>query len=103
MPHSWLTSLREKSRQVLQQYGCSESGCVAIHPNVEDPKEMGYPLSHVKVTAGDKQTPSEIIIKSSTQTIYTKDLGYIENKVLSFLARMDDTINVAGLNVIRRS
>ncbi|KAB0444152.1 AMP-binding protein [Lysinibacillus fusiformis] len=99
MPHSWLTSLREKSNQVLQQYGCSESGCVAIHPNVEDPKEMGYPLPHVKVTAGDKQTPSEIIIETSTQTIYTKDLGYLENNILSFLARIDDTINVAGLNV----
>ncbi|MGD2197251.1 AMP-binding protein [Lysinibacillus fusiformis] len=99
MPHSWLTSLREKSNQVLQQYGCSESGCVAIHPNVEDPKETGYPLPHVKVTAGDKQTPSEIIIETSTQTIYTKDLGYLENNILSFLARIDDTINVAGLNV----
>ncbi|WP_324728123.1 AMP-binding protein [Lysinibacillus fusiformis] len=99
MPHSWLTSLREKSNQVLQQYGCSESGCVAIHPNVEDPKEMGYPLPHVKVTAGDKQTPSEIIIETSTQTIYTKDLGYLDNNILSFLARIDDTINVAGLNV----
>lgn len=99
MPQNWLTSLREKSNQVLQQYGCSESGCVAIHPNVEAAQEMGYPLSHLKVTAGDKQTPGEIIIESSTQTIYTKDLGYIENNVLSFLARMDDTINVAGLNV----
>ncbi|WP_281486443.1 AMP-binding protein [Lysinibacillus sphaericus] len=99
MPHSWLTSLREKSNQVLQQYGCSESGCVAIHPHVEDPKEMGYPLPHVKVTAGDKQRPSEIIIETSTQTIYTKDLGYIEHNILSFLARIDDTINVAGLNV----
>ncbi|MFF6014678.1 AMP-binding protein [Lysinibacillus fusiformis] len=99
MPLSWLTSLREKSNQVLQQYGCSESGCVAIHPNVEDPKEMGYPLPHVKVTAGDKQTPSEIIIETSTQTIYTKDLGYLDNNILSFLARIDDTINVAGLNV----
>ncbi len=99
MPHSWLTTLREKSNQVLQQYGCSETGCVAIHPNVEDPKEMGYPLPHVKVTVGDKQTPSEIIIETSTQTIYTKDLGYLENNILSFLARIDDTINVAGLNV----
>ncbi|KYG91553.1 acyl-CoA synthase [[Bacillus] sp. KCTC 13219] len=99
MPQSWLTSLREKSHQVLQQYGCSEAGCVAIHPNVEDSKEMGYPLPHLKVTAGSKQSPSEIIIESPTQIIYTKDLGYIENNVLSFLARMDDTINVAGLNV----
>jgi fatty-acyl-CoA synthase len=60
---------------------------------------MGYPLPHVKVEAGDKQTPSEIIIHTSSQTIYTKDLGYLEAGVLSFLSRMDDTINVAGLNV----
>lgn len=72
---------------------------MAIHPDVCDPREMGYPLPHVKVEAGSKENPDEIIIRDSEKTILTKDLGYMEDGVLSFLARMDDTINVAGLNV----
>ncbi|WP_404357235.1 AMP-binding protein [Cytobacillus firmus] len=99
MPAGWMEALKKASNRVLQQYGCSEAGCVAIHPDVSDPREMGYPLPHVKVEAGSVQHPGEILIHDSEKTIYTKDLGYIENGVLSFLARMDDTINVAGLNV----
>jgi fatty-acyl-CoA synthase len=60
---------------------------------------MGFPLPHLKVEAGSMDYPGEIIIHDSEKIIYTKDLGYLENGVLSFLARMDDTINVAGLNV----
>jgi 3,4-dihydroxybenzoate---[aryl-carrier protein] ligase len=99
MPTRWLASLREVSNMVLQQYGCSEAGCVAIHPNVADPREMGYPLPNVKVEAGVENAPSEIIIHTSLQTIHTKDLGYMKAGILFFLSRMDDTINVAGLNV----
>lgn len=99
MPAGWMEALKKASNRVLQQYGCSEAGCVAIHPDVCDTREMGYPLPHVKVEAGSIQNPGEILIHDSEKTIYTKDLGYIENGVLSFLARMDDTINVAGLNV----
>ncbi len=99
MPSGWLESLKKVSNRVLQQYGCSEAGCVAIHPDVSDAREMGYPLPHVKIEAGSKQQPREIIIRASEKTINTKDLGYLEDGVLSFLARMDDTINVAGLNV----
>lgn len=99
MPSNWLASLKEGSRLVLQQYGCSEVGCVTIHPCLQDPREMGYPLPHLKVDAGEVHNHSEIIIHTPTKTIYTKDLGYIKNGVLSLLSRMDDTINVAGLNV----
>ena len=99
MPSNWLASLREVSRLVLQQYGCSEVGCIAINPNLQDSREMGYPLPHLKVDAGVVNNPGEVIIHTSTKSIYTKDLGYINNGVLSLLSRMDDTINVAGLNV----
>ncbi|MDF2040276.1 AMP-binding protein [Cytobacillus oceanisediminis] len=99
MPSVWLESLKSITNRVLQQYGCSEAGCVAIHPDVSDPREMGYPLPHVNVEAGSREYPGEIIIRDSEKTIFTKDLGYVEDGVLSFLARMDDTINVAGLNV----
>lgn len=99
MPAGWLEALKKVSKRVLQQYGCSEAGCVAIHPDVSDSREMGYPPPHVKVEAGSIQNPGEILIHDSEKTIYTKDLGYIENGILSFMARIDDTINVAGLNV----
>ncbi len=99
IPSAWLAKLKNVSNRVLQQYGCSEAGCVAIHPDVIYSSEMGYPLPHLKVEAGTVDTPGEIIIYDSEKTIHTKDLGYIKNGVLSFLARVDDTINVAGLNV----
>jgi 3,4-dihydroxybenzoate---[aryl-carrier protein] ligase len=99
MPSGWLEGLKKVSNTVLQQYGCSEAGCVALNPDMKSPREMGYPLPHVKVDAGDLHNPGEIIIHTSAGSIHTKDLGFMENGLLSFLARMDDTINVAGLNV----
>lgn len=99
MPLAWLDTLKNVSNRIFQQYGCSEAGCVAFHPNVSDPREMGYLLPHLKVEAGRIDCPGEIIIHDSEKMIHTKDLGYIEDGVLSFLARIDDTINVAGLNV----
>ncbi|MED4403401.1 AMP-binding protein [Metabacillus fastidiosus] len=99
MPSSWLALLRDSSNLVLQQYGCSEAGCITLHPDVQNSSEMGYILPHLKVDAGNVDASGEIIVYTSAQTIYTKDIGYIENGVLSFLSRMDDMINVAGLNV----
>ncbi|WP_110112453.1 AMP-binding protein [Bacillus sp. CGMCC 1.16541] len=101
IPASWLSLLQEVSDYVFQQYGCSEAGCVAFHPRVEAPEEMGYALPHVTVQAGkQKEQPGEIILRTSSRVISTKDLGYMkEDGTLCFVSRMDDTINVAGLNV----
>jgi 3,4-dihydroxybenzoate---[aryl-carrier protein] ligase len=99
IPANWLKALRSVSNKVLQQYGCSEAGCVTIHPDVHESKEIGYPLPHVKVEAGSMTNPGEIIIHTSKHSIYTKDLGYMKDGIVSFLSRMDDMINVAGLNV----
>ncbi|MBM7704549.1 AMP-binding protein [Metabacillus iocasae] len=101
IPASWLSSLHQVADRVLQQYGCSEAGCVALHPNVMSPEDMGYALSHVNISAGkDKNHLAEIVIRTSLQDIYTKDLGYLkEDGTLCYVSRMDDTINVAGLNV----
>lgn len=99
IPSQWLEGLKKVSNRVFQQYGCSEAGCVALNIDLNHPAQMGYPLPHVKVETGAPDMPSEIIIHTSTGSIHTKDLGFIENGLLSFLSRMDDTINVAGLNV----
>ncbi|MEI5906004.1 AMP-binding protein [Bacillus spongiae] len=99
MTDQLLTTLKEKSNEVSQQYGCSEAGCITVNTHVNNAREMGCPLPHLTVKAGSENDPNEIILSTSTKTIYTKDIGYMVNGTLTFLGRMDDTINVAGLNV----
>lgn len=96
-----LADLKSKSNRVLQQYGCSEAGCIAINPDVHDPSEMGFPLEHFKVSTGQgKNHPEEVILQGKRKTVHTKDIGYINDLgALCLLGRMDDMINVAGLNV----
>jgi acyl-CoA synthetase (AMP-forming)/AMP-acid ligase II len=100
MPRPWFIALKEKTRFLFQQYGCSEAGCIALSQSLQAANEMGIPLPHVKILAGiDGEHPAEIVVQGET-TIYTRDLGYMDSAgVLYFLARIDDTINVAGLNV----
>lgn len=100
MPAKWLSSLRAVSNQVLQQYGCSEAGCVALNRNVTHPQQMGFPLGHVRVRAGEINHPREITVEIKGKMIDTKDLGYFTaDGQLHFVSRIDDMINVAGLNV----
>ncbi|MDV2686555.1 AMP-binding protein [Alkalihalophilus lindianensis] len=101
MPEAWLKSLKEVSGRVLQQYGCSEAGCVSINANLDKPEEIGRPLSHISIeSGGSKDEPREIILYTSEQIIHTKDMGYFDEQGnLHFVERMDDMINVAGLNV----
>ena len=99
MPSNWLNSIKAVSQKVFQQYGCSEAGCVAIHSELIHPAEMGTPLPHVKIEAGEEDNPGEVVIHSYDKSIYTRDLGYLKEGILVFLSRIDDTINVAGLNV----
>lgn len=104
-----LTTIRARCDQVMQQYGCSETGCISINKAVLQPADMGCILSHLVVTAGESAgVPAEIRVhlksdKGST-FVHTQDLGYFQpdqdgNSVLKFIARTDDTIIVSGLNV----
>lgn len=100
LPAAWLERLLPKAEEVLQQYGCSEAGCISIHSSISKPDEMGKPLSHVTVKAGTVEKPDEIVVHKKGEVIHTKDVGYVSDiGQLHFLARLDDTINVAGLNV----
>lgn len=104
LPAALLTTLQQRSRRVCQQYGCSEAGCVALTSEVDHAGHMGQPLSHLRVTAGtDASAPNEILVTpvgTDSRVIHTRDLGYLGTEgELNFLARMDDTINVAGINV----
>ncbi|MAL97376.1 MAG: acyl-CoA synthase [Alteromonadaceae bacterium] len=94
-------ALKRKADHVFQQYGCSEAGCVALNTKSDAANAMGRPLPHVAVVAGENaDTPAEIRVEVGQQTILTRDLGYLDEcGVLCFVARLDDTINVAGINV----
>ncbi|WP_404450293.1 AMP-binding protein [Sutcliffiella horikoshii] len=96
-----LDEIKSKSKRVLQQYGCSEAGCIALNPDVQHPNEMGFSLRHFKVEAGlDKDHPKEVILHGKRKAIHTNDIGYFNDSgSLCLLGRKDDMINVAGLNV----
>ncbi len=102
LPEPWFARIREKCDNFFQQYGCSEAGCVAINPDLTAAHDMGYVLPHVTADTGsDLETAADIVIrKADGQQIHTRDLGYVRaDGMLVFVSRMDDMINVAGLNV----
>lgn len=102
LPEPWFARIREKCDNLFQQYGCSEAGCVTINPDLTAASDMGYILPHMTADTGsDLETAADIVIrKADGQPIHTRDLGYIRaDGMLVFVSRMDDMINVAGLNV----
>jgi fatty-acyl-CoA synthase len=87
----------------LQQYGCSELGCISLNLDTQAADEIGLPLRHLDVTAGpSKDAPEEIRVRVGQRFVSTKDLGYFSARSLCFVSRVDDTINVAGINVYPR-
>jgi len=101
MNRTWFSGVRRKVRHLHQQYGCSEAGCVVLGQDIEAPNELGTPLSHVELIAGrSANEPGEIVLKfGGDATIATRDLGYLEGGRLYFVSRLDDMINVSGINV----
>lgn len=103
--------LNAKVTHLFQQYGCSEAGCISICQKMNNANDIGTPLPHMTVTCSKvKDGPSEIIVNiksedgAAPKTIHTQDLGYLETNdsgelTLRFIARLDDTIIVAGQNV----
>lgn len=100
MRSAWFDELRQRSARVMQQYGCSELGCVSLNLEAQAAEELGVPLPHLEVTAGSsKAAPEEIRVRVEERVVSTKDLGYYNERGLCFVSRVDDTINVAGVNV----
>ena len=101
MQKAWFDNVRRKVKHLHQQYGCSETGCVALGQDISAVNQVGIPLPHVEVLAGpDSSNPQEIMVRLAGETmVHTRDLGYFKGKQLYFLSRMDDMINVSGLNV----
>jgi fatty-acyl-CoA synthase len=101
LPESWFRQIRNKSRHMFQQYGCSEAGCIAINPDVQAANEVGYVLPRFSLRgAGTDGDPKEIAVERGGTVVETRDLGYRrDDGMLVFLSRLDDLINVSGLNV----
>lgn len=101
LPRKWFESIRSKVRHVHQQYGCSEAGCIALGQDITAPNELGVPLPHVEILTGIAATdPKEILVHlPGGKVVETRDLGYMSQGRLHFVSRLDDMINVAGLNV----
>ncbi len=105
LPDSWFAQIRAKSRYMFQQYGCSEAGCIAINPDVTAAGDMGFVLPHLLSQTGNAaEDAGEIVVaKNDGVAIHTRDLGYRRaDGMLVFVSRMDDMINVSGLNVYPR-
>lgn len=97
----WFECIRAKTKHLFQQYGCSETGCVAINPDLRQAADIGRPLPHLTVRAGQgAQHPGAITVQTDGAVTETGDLGYAKpDGMLVFVARQDDVIDVAGLNV----
>lgn len=101
LPQAWFEAIKVRSQYLFQQYGCSEAGCIAVCENPDYANQMGFPLPHLRVSAGsDVTSPQEIIVSKNKLDINTKDLGFFDVQgQLCFVSRSDDMINVSGLNV----
>jgi acyl-coenzyme A synthetase/AMP-(fatty) acid ligase len=102
LPDAWFSLIRARSHHMFQQYGCSESGCIAINPDVTATGDMGFVLPHLLAETGSSADDAgEIVVRNADGiAIHTRDLGYIgDDGMLVFISRLDDMINVSGLNV----
>ncbi|MDW3183786.1 AMP-binding protein [Roseobacter sp.] len=97
----WFDSIRASTTHLFQQYGCSETGCIAINPDLRQAADIGYALPHLTVCAGTGvESPVAITVHVDGSVIETGDLGFAKaDGMLVFVARQDDVIDVAGLNV----
>ncbi|ORE92650.1 IucA/IucC family protein [Stappia sp. 22II-S9-Z10] len=101
LPEPWFAAIRARVTHLFQQYGTSETGVVSVNAQTETAADMGQVLPHHTLAdPGTAQTPAEIVVETPWRRVATRDLGYRRaDGSLIFLSRLDDTINVAGLNV----
>ncbi|SIS50239.1 IucA/IucC family protein [Paracoccus saliphilus] len=99
LPQPWFDSIRGATQHLFQQYGCSEAGCVAIAAAPNYPEDMGAPLPHIRLSAGQSD-PAPVMIETADAMIDTGDLGVIDARGhLIFAGRAAEVIDVAGINV----
>ncbi|WP_168220220.1 AMP-binding protein [Azospirillum thermophilum] len=100
LPDPWFARIRGRTVHMFQQYGCSEAGCIAVNADMAASADLGRVLPHHRLTTGTQDAAAEIVLSGPGGEIRTHDLGYRrDDGMLVFVSRLDDTINVAGLNV----
>lgn len=100
LPETWFTLIRDSTTHFFQQYGCSETGCISVNQDLQNAFEVGHVLPHLEVTAGSPEAPGPVKVRNGEKFADTGDLGSLAaDGMLTFAARADDMINVAGLNV----
>lgn len=102
MQATWLAQAANKCEKLYQQYGCSEVGCIALGGDINSIHDQGVPLPHLMVKSGSSaENLEEIVVMTETNTtVSTRDLGYLDSdNRLHFISRIDEMINVSGLNV----
>ena len=100
-----LENLNKKSEFVMQQYGCTEVGCISFSIGTAESTDVGQPLKHLSVSIDldeeSKNNYGEIIVNYDNKKIETKDYGFLsESGSIHILNRMDDLINVSGQKVV---
>jgi acyl-coenzyme A synthetase/AMP-(fatty) acid ligase len=102
MQATWLEQAANKCEKLYQQYGCSEAGCIALGGDIKSIHDQGMPLPHLTVTSGSSPEELQEIVVTTENNILvsTRDLGFLDaNNRLHFISRIDEMINVSGLNV----
>ncbi|WP_405406237.1 IucA/IucC family protein [Paracoccus sp. Ld10] len=99
LPQPWFDAIRAATQHMFQQYGCSEAGCLSIAPDPDRPEDMGLPLPHIRLQAG-QDAPAPVTVHGAGRAVDTGDLGVIDARGrLIFAGRAAEVIDVAGLNV----
>lgn len=106
LPAHWFLAIRRKVDLLLQQYGCSEAGCICVARDPEAANVIGRPLPHLQMkldpgSPSEKYPPvGELLVQLPEKIVRTQDLVY-QNEAGEwvFCSRMDDTIIVSGMNV----
>ncbi|CAM4482891.1 fatty-acyl-CoA synthase [Paenibacillus endophyticus] len=101
--------LGQTGSKLLQQYGCSEAGCISLSTGMRSAHDLGLPLRKWKVSVASTEgeslmkgtrTPAELVAESAELTVRTGDLGLVHaDGTLTYVSRLDDVINVGGLKV----
>ncbi len=113
-PPALLEAAAARGVPFLTSYGLTETfGQVATAPldRAGDPRAPLIPLSGVTITAGTRAAPAPIVIRAPMlATCYldgtpiapaftTADLGFVEDRALHVVGRIDDVIITGGENV----
>ncbi len=109
LPAQWFDTIRGRVHLFLQQYGCSEAGCVSIAKNPVTANAIGRPLPHLQLhlappPAGEAAAHApgvgELRVRLAEREVFTQDLAYQDPAGdWYFCSRLDDTIIVSGVNV----